>query len=81
MTSRCRTTPHFWALAATSRPHPMLPRAPDRLRPTDVSSNAYNSYNGQIQQYQTQQGQSNALQGGLFGLGGCSALGAGAFLI
>ncbi len=45
-----------------------------QVAPTDVSGNAYNSYAGQVQQYNTQQSQQNALLGGLFGLGG-SALG------
>jgi hypothetical protein len=55
------------------------PSSAGQVAPTDVAGNYYNSYNGQLQQYQTQQGQSNALLGGLFGLGG-SALGAGAYL-
>ncbi len=45
------------------------------IQGTDITSPYYNSYNGALQQYQTQAGQSNALMGGLFGLGG-SALGA-----
>ncbi len=53
------------------------PASAGQIAPTDVSSNYYNSYNGQLQQYQTQAGQQNALFGGLFGLGG-SALGAAA---
>ncbi len=53
------------------------PASAGQVAPTDVSSNYYNSYNGQLQQYQTGQSQSNALMGGLFGLAG-SALGAGA---
>ncbi len=50
------------------------PPSAGQVAPTDVSGNAYNSYNGQLQQYNTQQSQQNALMGGLFGLGG-SALG------
>ena len=61
-------------------PATYAPASAGQVAPTDVSSNAYNSYNGQLQQYQSQQGQSNALMGGLCGLGG-SALGAGAVLI
>lgn len=37
---------------------------------TDVTSPVYNSYAGQMQQYQIQQGAQNAMLGGLFGLGG-----------
>lgn len=54
------------------------PASAGQIAPTDVSGNYYNSYNGQLQQYQTQQGQQNALLGGLFGLGG-SVLGAGTY--
>ncbi len=53
------------------------PASQGQVAPTDVSGNAYNSYNGQLQQYNTQQSQQNALMGGLFGLGG-SALGTAA---
>ena len=53
------------------------PASAGQVAPTDTASNVYNSYSGQLQQYNTQQGQQNALLGGLFGLGG-SALGAGA---
>lgn len=37
---------------------------------TDITSPYYNSYNGQLQAYQTQQGAQNAMLGGLFGLAG-----------
>ncbi len=43
---------------------------------TDVTSPVYNSYNGQLQQYQQQLGQSNAAMGGLFGLAGAGLGGA-----
>lgn len=62
----------------TTQPTYAAPSA-GQVAPTDVAGINANSYNQQLQQYQTQQGQSNALMGGLFGLGG-SALGAGAFL-
>ncbi len=58
-------------------PAQYAPASAGQVAPTDVNGNAWNAYNGQIQQYNTQQGQSNALMGGLFGLGG-SALGAAA---
>ncbi len=48
------------------------PASAGQVAPTDVASNIYNSYNGQLQQYNTQQGQQNALMGGLFGLGGAA---------
>lgn len=51
-------------------PATYAPASAGQVAPTDVSGNAWNAYNGQMQQYQTQQGQSNALMGGLFGLGG-----------
>lgn len=56
------------------------PASAGTVAPTDVSGNAWNAYNGQLQQYQQGQSQSNALMGGLFGLGG-SVLGglAGSF--
>lgn len=40
------------------------------IAPTDITSPVYNSYNGQLQAYQQQQGAQNSLMGGLFGLGG-----------
>lgn len=46
------------------------PGSAGTVAPTDVASNYYNSYNGQLQQYQMGQQQNNALMGGLFGLGG-----------
>ncbi len=54
-------------------PAQYAPPSAGQVAPTDVSSNYYNSYNGALQQYQTQQGQQNALLGGLFGLGGAAA--------
>lgn len=47
-----------------------------QVAPTDVGGITNAAYQGQLQQYQAQQGASNSLMGGLFGLGG-SALGAG----
>lgn len=49
------------------------------VQPTDVTSPYYNSYNGQLQQYNQQLAQQNALTGGLFGLGG-SALSSAALI-
>jgi len=49
------------------------PASAGTVAPTDVSGNYYNSYNGKLQQYGIQQGQNNALLGGLFGLGGAAA--------
>ena len=63
----------------TTQPTYAQPSA-GQVAPTDVAGIYGNAYNQQLQQYQAQQGQSNALMGGLFGLGG-SALGAGAYLI
>ena len=51
------------------------PASSGQVAPTDVAGITNSAYQGQLQQYQTQQSQSNALMGGLFGLGG-SALGA-----
>ncbi len=47
---------------------------------TDITSPVYNSYNGQLQAYQQQTSQQNALMGGLFGLAG-SGLGAGGMFL
>lgn len=46
------------------------PATQANISPTDITSPYYNSYNGQLQQYQQQLGQQNALYGGLFGLAG-----------
>ncbi len=61
-------------------PASYAPPSQGQVAPTDVSGNVYNSYNGQLQQYQTQQGASNAQMGGLFGLAG-AGIGAAAFMI
>ncbi len=46
------------------------PGSAGQIANTDVTSPVYNSYNGQLQNYQQQLGQSNAALGGLFGLAG-----------
>ncbi len=57
-------------------PATYAPPSAGQVAPTDVSGNAWNAYNGQLQQYQQGQSQSNALMGGLFGLGGAALGGA-----
>jgi len=49
------------------------PSSAGQVAPTDVSGNYNNAYQSQLQQYQMQQGQNNALMGGLFGLAGSAA--------
>jgi len=46
---------------------------------TDITSPYYNSYAGQMQQYQTQQSANNSTMGGLFGLGGAGLGAAGTY--
>ncbi len=57
------------------------PGSAGQVAPTDTASPVYNSYNGQLQQYQAQTGANNALLGGLFGLGGSAAGAAGMFAL
>lgn len=56
------------------------PGSAGQVVPTDVGGITAASDAARMQQYQVQQSQSNALLGGLFGLGG-SAIGGGAFLL
>ena len=42
------------------------------VNPTDVGGNYYNSYMGQMNNYNQKLGQQNAMMGGLFGLGGAA---------
>ena len=48
------------------------------VAPTNTAGNTYDAYNAQLQNYQLQQNQQNAMMGGLFGLGG-SAISGGLF--
>jgi hypothetical protein len=49
------------------------PASAGQVAATDVTSPAYASYQGQLQQYQQNQASNNALMGGLFGLAGTAA--------
>jgi hypothetical protein len=46
------------------------PASAGQVAATDVTSPAYASYQGQLQQYQQNQASNNATMGGLFGLAG-----------
>jgi hypothetical protein len=48
----------------------LAPTTQSPIGPAPISQDVYNSYQGQLQSYQDQLAQSNALTSGLFGLGG-----------
>jgi hypothetical protein len=55
------------------------PASAGQVAATDVTSPAYAAYNGQMQQYQSNQASNNATMGGLFGLGGAGLGAAGSY--
>ena len=68
----------FNALQSGSQVHqPNFPTTPSaNVAPTDISSDIYNSYQGQLNTYAAQMGAQNSMNAGLFGLLGAGVKGA-----
>src|SRR5262249_51524291 len=73
----------YGALQGLSQPQfPAFPSVPgSNVSPTDISSDIYNSYAGQLNTYAGQVGAQNSTTAGLFGLGGAAIKAAAPFVL